>query len=783
MSVYATSLILAGRLARSRRLPQEGDALPGWVRRLAGRLDTLSDNESLAESVSLEASELEGYLTGLRLLADRDTGNAGFSFARSALMRIMREHRLARVPLPRDRPLAKVYELLGRQYLRFGDWKMAADCYGHASLYWQRPRQVRRTFSMLVLCYLLDGNRGEAAEMLALIEGDGSGPPKHFLRVSRKLVDSTSDLRDEVARFPLTRPMGTVAHGYLAALTASRLAGDGHLAEALELLDDVAVHLSSKKATDAVVAELDQRKANVLLALGRYAQSREVALSAWRTLDAARYEPCSFDQREALWRRIAPARYAALRASVALGEGEVVAELIEKCRLQSLIAAEVEVELKGKEKHEKSTAQGGVQATTQGATTKEELHAGKSIFAAINDAYNGTLLLQPAATTFDTTALPEGAFWSTQIENGMLFWFLAVDGRHLAHGMEDLRDYPRLQPVLRALAGYSGAADPRLWQLPPYTPQAGDYYEPVRHMADWNSPEELIMSSTLGEVLPEPLVSLLLAADRRGPLELTLSPARELAAVLWPIIVVPGTGDRLVERAVLRMWTSSVIENVRAGRPRPPAGHPSPFLLACENPDGTLRERPAPNIVHRASTVLAGEAATKDALLAALHNIGPGTPGVFFYTGHALHDSDPAYSALPLAGKDVIQSGELFGKFDDGTPFLPMPSRVILSCCSSSGNSLLGGETLGLAAGMLQSGAHQVIATGVDVFDSSFTQAFDDLLVEGMTQPDVDAGVLLRATHLRMLKEWKTYSLRGGSSFTEDFTDPHPVIWAAYQAY
>ena len=774
---------LAAKIARARRLPRPGKPVPRWTRRLAGRLDTLSDGKTLPKGVDRELSELEGYLTGICLMEDRDVGSAGISLARSAMIRISRDHRLALKPLPGDKPMAKVYELLGRQYLRFGDWKMAADCYGHASIYWNSPRNGRRTYPTVILCYLLDGSRSHAAELLAFIEGDGSGPPAHFLRIARKLVNDSADLRDEVARFPLTRPMGPEVHGYLASLTASRLAGDGHLSEALDLLETTTVYLRSRRVAEGVTAELDQCRASVLLGLGRYTEARELALSAWWSLDSARYLACSHTQREALWRRIAPARYVALRATVLLGEGDVLCELIENCRLQSLIAAEVEVDTAGKEKLDQIGSVGDTPEPSQTPSPPKELHAGTSIFAAINDAFNSTLLLQPVLATYETMALPEGVFWSTQIENGMLFWFLAVDGQHLDHGMTDLREYQNLQPVLRALAGCSESANPKIWNLPPYRPQAGEYYEPVRHLADWNSPEELIMSTTFGQLMVAPLVVLLQEASRNKPLQLTLSLARELAAVLWPIAVVPGTSDRLIERAVTRIWTSSAIERERAVRPKPPSVGPFPLKLVCENPDGTLRDRSTSHVAERSEMWLARDAATKDALLEALHEIGPGTPGVFFYTGHAVHDDDPAYSALPLAGKGSIQAGELFGSFDNGTPFLPMPSRVILSCCSSSSNALLGGETIGLAAGVIQSGAHQVIATGVDVFDSSFTQAFDDILVEGMMRPDVDAGTLLRATQLRMLREWKTYSLRGGINFTEDFKDPHPIIWAAYQAY
>jgi hypothetical protein len=167
--------------------------------------------------------------------------------------------------------------------------------------------------------------------------------------------------------------------------------------------------------------------------------------------------------------------------------------------------------------------------------------------------------------------------------------------------------------------------------------------------------------------------------------------------------------------------------------------------------------------------------ATKEALLHALHRIGPSTDGLFFYRGHAVHDSDPAWSTLPLAEHEHVQSGELFGQCDDGTPFLPMPTPVILSCCSSSTASALGCQGIGLAAGLIQSGADQVIATSVDILDASFTEVFEDLLVEGMLdRQQGDHADLLRRLQLRTLKEWKVYSLRGATSDGDDIRDPRP---------
>lgn len=787
MLLAAKALAVLGRVTRARRAPDPAKPVSAWIRRLARWLDHGTTNwKTLPKDLDLEISELDGYFTGLCLAHDRDVGNAGISVARAALMRMHRDMRRARFPLPTDSSMGRIYEVLAHIYLRFGDWKVAADGFGHAAMFYRSPERTAQAYSMMILCELMRDNCAYAAELMENL-GEGTGYKRHFLRVSRALADPAADVRHELDDIRATRWMGRAVHGYLVSLVVGRLTRDGHLREALEVLEEAWRHLDKPKADAWVLADLRQRRAVLLLKLGRLAESRDEALAAWTFLDSIRYQACSHTQRQAAWRYCAPARSVALRASAELGDSTSLGVLIENCRLQSVIAAVVEVDVEESEKLpgdvKLHSEQEAGEEEPQKKTGESDLHAGKSLFAALNDAFNATRLLTPAPVTAETLTLPSGAFWSTQIEDGQLFWFLAVDGEHVATGMSDLSEHENLQPVLRALAGYSEASEPEWWSLPPYAPQSGDYYEPVQHLAEWKSPEEQIISSTVGRLLPQPLVDMLNLADVDAPLRLTISGAREFASVLWPIAVVPGTDDRLVERAELRMWTSSTIETSRRSRRSPGPPQAAPFLLSCENPDGTLRERSAASSAGPAKVALRGAEATKDAILQALHDIGPGTPGLFFYSGHALHDVDPAYSTLPLTGEDYLRAGEFFGALDDGTPFLPMPTHVILSCCSSSSSAMLGGETIGLAAGIIKSGGQQVIATGVDVFDAPFTQALDDALVAEMLTTNADAAMRLRSVQLRMLTEWKVYSLRGGIGYTEDIKDPHPIIWAAYQAF
>jgi len=797
---------------RRRDLPDQGLVASGGARRLAGALDRyLERHDDLPSGLRGELLELDGYFGGLCLADDGDCGDAGVSWVRSMLIRMAQDQRLFHAPLPADAPISDLFQLLGRQYVRFGDWSTAAECFSGALLY--RPRRkaaMRKTMCQLIVCELRAGAWGRVQEWLDMMpETISHRPSYHFRSIAEKLAraDMEIDSRDEENLHEVQK-LGIINYTYLASCVARKLAGDGHFERAISVVTSTLERLRQAEADDWFVGELEQQAASIYTAMKQHENALRLALAAWAKLDMPRYRACSHTQRQSTWRAFAPSRYAALRASVELGDARGVAELIESSRLQCLIATEIEID--HQEEKDKIGAT-GVAVASQGRAAGEGKSGEKAtmssaVFTAINDAYNATRLQSHAPVAYQgisffaskyvtvagggqsgralDDALPDGVFWSSHIENGFLFWFLAVDRSPVDFGITDLREHRNLTPVLLGLAGHSESAEPEMWSLPPHQRQSGDHYEPFTHLASWKSPEEQIICHTIGELLPEALVALLNEAAE--PQEITIAAARELGCVPWPIAILPGTEDRLIERAVLRMWTSTPTQLNRRSRPRPLPGTPIPFLLACDNPDGTLRERTTISPAMSAKTVLGGPGsacpATKDAVLYALHEIGPGTPGLFFYRGHGVHDSDPAWSALPLVDGSV-QAGELFGTLDGGAPFLPMPSRVIVSGCSTSGGSLLAGEGLGLAAGLIQAGAEQVISTATDVMDTSFTEAFEDLLIKGSLAPNADNAVVLRAAQLKMLHEWKLYSLRGGIDHRDDIKDPHPIIWAAYHAY
>ncbi|WP_405828974.1 CHAT domain-containing protein [Streptomyces sp. NBC_00105] len=840
-TAYERALVVAGRIARDRRLPRRGELSTRGTRWIASRIDAYTDrHEGLPPRRHRELLELEGFLGGLGIADSKAPGNAGGSWVHAMLIRITGQPP-ERGELPTsDRHIARLYELLGREYVRCADWPTAAECFSGAALYWRHvPRHMRRTYAQVVVFTMRAGDHAAALDGLELIQGATHGPSAAFHRIAARILDPAPGLGADAADgIDRVRKLGIIPYTYLVSCLAERLAADEQPERALGLLTTARARLTADRADDWLVGELEQTAAVIWTALERYEEALGLALGAWAKLDAQRYRACSHTQRLSLWKNFGPTRRAALVSAVALGDERTVAELIESCRLQSLLGAAVEID------DDEKLAESGFEVSTgpadagtddpdgedsgravapdpapeggPAAAGGRDLVVSSAVFTAYNDALNSTLLHFPEPVSYQGTALllphyrsalppeeaqdlaarplddalPEGVFWSTHIEDGLLFWFVARDGRPAGYGAQDLREFDRIKPVLLGLAGHSQSSERKTWSLFPYRRGPGDFYEPFTQLRSWRSAEEQIITRTIGQLLPPPLVDALHRAGLDQPLRLTISAARELTCVPWAIMMVPGTEERLIEKAVLRMWTSTPTQLKRASRDsRLPPGSPVPFLLACDNPDGSLRERTADSVVNEASVLLTASGpdgpGTKDVLLAALHKIGPATHGVFFYRGHAEHDSDPAWSALPLAGETYVQSGELFGAFDDGTPFLPMPTRVILSCCSSSTASALGGEGMGLAAGAIHSGADQVIATSLDIRDASFTEVFEDLLVRGMLdgQRAGDHADLLRQLQLRMLTEWKVFSVRGEDLDGEEIRDPHPIIWASFQAY
>jgi hypothetical protein len=247
---------------------------------------------------------------------------------------------------------------------------------------------------------------------------------------------------------------------------------------------------------------------------------------------------------------------------------------------------------------------------------------------------------------------------------------------------------------------------------------------------------------------------------------------------------------RLVEQFELHFLPSlSVLDRVR-GETVTDTDAELPFLLACDY--FPTAGGPSPLPARRAQTVLVSkeqcaraaglQEATAMNVLRFLRALPRDTEGVAFFRAHyEWVEADPGSSGIVLADGE-LPSG-LFGARDpaSGQTVVSLPSTVVMSCCSTSGSrERIGGETLGLAPLAMMAGARRLIVTSVEIRHTPFTVALDDMLIDLAVRPG-DHFAALRTLQLRLLGEWRRYSLRDVAEL-RDIT-PTPDIWAHYQAF
>jgi hypothetical protein len=373
-----------------------------------------------------------------------------------------------------------------------------------------------------------------------------------------------------------------------------------------------------------------------------------------------------------------------------------------------------------------------------------------------------------------TADLDDALVWSSWIEGGAIYWTLAWGSTVIDGGVLRPEDAPETFAAIAAIAAAHDVESP--W----FNPGSVDV---VAALEDADGPEEQLLTQPLSALLPEPLRSALLAAEE--PRDLVMAVAPEIAFLPWPIIAIEEAdigGRRLVEAATLRFVPSATALEA-ARRWLTTSNGSTPFLVACDNPTGDLIEV-SPRAAFRRFGAESRtpmhedvEVATALAVIEYLRTLKPGTPGLAFFRGHASwDDEDPTQSSLVMAGGDSIPAGLFFVRdAETGGPAIPLPSTVILSCCSTSGvRGRRGGESLGLVAGCLAAGASRVFATNVDVVETPFTNALDDMLIE-IALDDGDQFAALRELQLKLLNEWRDSSTRWSGSLLDA---AHPIVWA-----
>jgi hypothetical protein len=116
-----------------------------------------------------------------------------------------------------------------------------------------------------------------------------------------------------------------------------------------------------------------------------------------------------------------------------------------------------------------------------------------------------------------------------------------------------------------------------------------------------------------------------------------------------------------------------------------------PITIACADPRGDLPH--SRSIPHGSRLALTGSPqvgelrADRELLVAALRQIAPSTPGIFYYSGHLVEGGrgGDVEDGLGLANGEVLEAESIFQATEDGRPAIPFPSRGLIAACESVG--------------------------------------------------------------------------------------------------
>ena len=585
---------------------------------------------------------------------------------------------------------------------------------------------------------------------------------------------------------------------------ANGLIRQDEAALAVDVLSQLRADLAADPVTDArVVQAIGAAAARA----GDTDASMRHYLLAWTRYDDLRYRVGSMSIRHAIDAELVRSRSGALAAAADRNDWRQQLELIESCRLQAIFdmpgsAAEMDQVL--------ATGVYVKPASTAGRTVNVDrlpevfqaaagdLFGGRADVAGQFDIYVGGVSILAEVRAADGVTdtrprldaervmrryiRPEDLWWCNWCENGVLYWVLARDGVPVDAGTVSLVSDEDLCQAL-SVVSLRYNIDPS-WPVP----AAVADIDLTHYLAVADSFEELQLTGALARLLP-----LGVRTPDEPSRRLFLSNAAELAPIPWPILPLnleASPVTRLVEHFELHFLPSlSVLDRV-SGETVTDCNTELPFLLACDyfpTPGG-----PSPLPARQAQTVLAAreqcdatgglKEATAMNVIRFLRALPRGSQGVAFFRAHyEWADSDPGSSGIVLAD-EALPSG-LLGAHDPATgqTVLNLPTTVVMSCCSTSGSrERNGGETLGLAPLAMMAGARRLIVTSVEIRHTPFTVALDDMLIDLAVRPG-DHFAALRTLQLRMLDEWRRYSLHDVAAL-RDIT-PTPDIWAHYQAF
>ncbi|MBB3753798.1 hypothetical protein FHT44_006320 [Mycolicibacterium sp. BK634] len=783
-------LLLRAISLAAHRPPEVGPLSTRKTRTHAAILDQYCDTfQDRHRGRRAQLSDLEGYLTSLALFDSGDYCNGNLSLLR-AVVGDARDN-----PLLADNTAAgRALAILGRNYLRFADYGLAGEAFARSSLALRSGNDAERVRSWACAVFATLRSEIDPADLEPLTFSVNDTSLQGVLAAVARLRDAVTtgnapescSLEADLAS--VRRSSALALHLALGPL-ARLLVSTDRAAEAENMLRAA---LRERTAPDHVLSPLIHVElADLLSQSGQAAEALPYALQAWAHNESALYTGCSERMRWLAWEGFSRARTLAMRSALDSGETGILAALIERARSEGTLLTKMEREVPSWTPTAIVRVDGDFEdRPVMNIPDDLDPNCPQAIGLAISDAVNATTvtrgphmlaaaisgtgqqeLMRDLSTQIvaqlDRTSTDH--FLSLHLEDRSIFWCLCSSNRDFTGGTINLDGEPDLDDAIALLTGHA----------------AGEDTSVIEDLAVCGSPDELAITGPLSSLLGDAVIAALNHDPQADP-TLVLSFSPELSCVPWPIVPVAGAARRrLLEAATLRIWTTLGLE-----ARRPPITATADTLalgLFCDDPAADMRVGSlefAPFFEHHLSNRTAPGAVlgTKEHLLDALQALrSDDKPALALFRTHSTVEHDPAYSKIRLAEDDVIHAGELYGSMGDGSQYIPMPYRVVLSSCSSASVMTRGGSSLGLAVGCIAAGAAGVVATGVDVYDAPFTLELDHRLVETMRKPQRH-DVLLSALYRDLYQQW--HDQRGDILIDADeLICSHPVIWAYYWAF
>jgi CHAT domain len=719
---------------------------------------------------------------------------------------------------PKNAELANVAYAISRSYSRLGDSKRAALF--AAETYLRTPRRDRdiRRLVWCLAAMIAAGDRAPVVELLADL-------PRQQLAGAARSMFLIVEHASRCQMHPLPKILEAnellatepAESAVLFRLTvAAELRAVGRPQHAREVLEGLLRQLAVEAAPVWTIARVRQVVADILVGERRYEEALSEALSSWVVLDEFRYCTGSHRLRRTIHNSYALARHAAMTAAAELHDWALLSELIEAARLQSssdtegsLDEFDAAMEGRGPADPDRSGARtinvdrvpapyryiysDLTDSRTDLAMAADVTVAGRSRIALVREKLRPevphlarsrkSLALESCIeNAYDGSAL----WWSTWHERGSIFWTAVSRSRPTEGGYIDLDVDQALREALTIC--YDGNRLQAPWRANGQPPR---HFDQALRICD--SPTELDLTGRLARLIPPPILRTPESGHSSTPTRLIISPAPDLSCVPWPILPIGGPPDapvRLIERYELQFMPSltTVYEAISADREQDPGR--VPFTMSCDYlvPDAlpplprTAKVRFGTGRQHADDPAIL--LATPEAVAAYLRSVRPGEPGLIAFRTHFNSAAgDPTASGFELNG-GMLEVGWLLPRDRNaGRTILGMTSRVLLSCCSTSAaQERHGGESLGLVAACLRSGASMIVATSVDIPHTSFTNQFDELLTE-MMLGNTSHVRGLHSLQIQMLRKWRGITEEAVKTKEWDISDPLPVIWTYYQAF